>query len=78
MGQICAIIDTMKKTLRHWRKATKLTHVQIVDLLSVSHDTICRWDSGVTHPAALQIIEICQVYKCKFDDIIWSEMQQNA
>jgi len=41
--------------------------------LKVSHDTISRWENGLTQPTSLQIIDICRVYNCKFDDIIWPE-----
>ena len=63
----------MKKTLKEWRKEAKLTQEQAAAQLGVSHYTISRWESGVTQPNALQVIDICRVYKCKFEDIIWPE-----
>lgn len=67
------IIKWMKKTLKQLRKAIGLTQGEVAKTLDVSHDTISRWESGVTQPTALQIIDICRVYKCKFDNIIWPE-----
>lgn len=65
----------MKKTLKDFRKATGLTQAEVAEALSVSHDTISRWESGLTQPTAPQIIEICKAYKCKFEDIIWPEVK---
>jgi len=62
-----------KKTLKQLRKATSLTQEEAAGALNVSHDTISRWESGATQPTALQIVDICRVYSCKFDDIIWPE-----
>jgi len=64
-----------KQTLKQLRKAASLTQDEAAKKLGVSHDTISRWESGATQPTALQIVDICQVYKCKFEDIIWPETE---
>jgi len=61
------------KTLKQLRKAVGLTQEEAAKELGVSHDTISRWESGVTQPTAPQIVDICRVYNCKFDDISWPE-----
>lgn len=63
----------MKKTLRELRKMAGLSQEEAAKALIVSHDTISRWENGITQPTALQIVDICRVYNCKFDDIIWPE-----
>lgn len=63
-------------TLKELRKAVELTQEEAAAQLGVSHDTISRWEAGVTQPTAPQIIDICRAYKCKFDDIIWPEVKQ--
>jgi len=63
-------------TLKQLRKAAGLTQEEAATELGVSHDTISRWEAGTTQPTAPQIIDICRVYKCKFDDIDWSEVKQ--
>jgi len=65
----------MKKTLKDFRKLAGLTQDEVAEALHVSHDTISRWESGLTQPTAPQIIEICKAYKCKFEDIIWPEVK---
>lgn len=62
-----------RKTLKELRKAAELTQEEVAKALDVSHDTLSRWENGITHPAAPQIVEICRVYGCNFDDIIWPE-----
>ena len=65
-------------TLKGLRKASGFTQEETAAQLGVSHDTISRWESGSTQPAAPQIINICRVYNCKFEDIIWPESKQDA
>lgn len=62
-----------KRTLKQLRKAAGLTQEEAAKSLNVSHDTLSRWENGLTQPTALQIVDICRVYECKFDDIIWPE-----
>ena len=65
-----------KMTLRQWRKSAELTQEEAANELGVSHDTISRWEAGITQPTASQIIDICRVYKCKFEDIAWPQAKQ--
>jgi DNA-binding XRE family transcriptional regulator len=65
-----------KTTLKQLRKLAGLTQEEAANELGVSHDTISRWESGSTQPTAPQIIDICRVYKCRFDDIAWIEVKQ--
>jgi len=62
-----------KMTLKQLRKMASLTQEEAAKELGVSHDTISRWESGATQPNALQVVDICRVYNCKFDEIIWPE-----
>lgn len=62
-----------KQTLKQLRKAAGLTQEEAAKSLNVSHDTLSRWENGLTQPTAPQIVEICRVYNCKFDEIIWPE-----
>lgn len=66
-------MELMKKTLKQLRKVAGLNQDEAAKVLNVSHDTISHWENGLTHPTALQIVDICLVYNCKFDDIIWPE-----
>ena len=63
----------MKKTLKQFRQQAELTQSTVAEMLNVSHDTIARWESGETQPNASQIVDICRIYDCKFDEIIWPE-----
>jgi DNA-binding XRE family transcriptional regulator len=74
---VIAIIELMKKkTLKQLRNAAAMTQDEAAEELGVSHDTISRWESGITQPNAPQILDICRVYSCKFDDIIWPKAKR--
>ena len=68
----------MKKSLKQLRKAAGLSQDEAAKALNVSHDTISRWENWTTHPTAPQIVDICRVYECKFDDINWPEAKKDA
>lgn len=72
-GVIDIIHSMGKKTLKQLRKRAAMNQEEAAKALKVSHDTISRWENGLTQPTSLQIIDICRVYNCKFDDIIWPE-----
>jgi len=62
----------MKLTLRQLRRLNEISQKKAAELLGVSSDSIVRWERGETYPNALQIAEICRVYKLKFEDIEWN------
>lgn len=62
----------MKLTLRQLRRLNEISQKKAAELLGVSTDSIVRWERGETHPNALQIAEICRVYKTRFEDIEWN------
>ena len=64
-----------KMTLKQLRKVASLTQEEAAKELGVSHDTILRWESGATQPTALQIVDICRVYGCKFEYIVWPKLK---
>jgi DNA-binding XRE family transcriptional regulator len=61
----------MKLTLRQLRRLNEISIKKAAELLDVSTDSIVRWERGETYPNALQVAEICRVYKWKFEDIEW-------
>ena len=64
-----------KMTLKQLRKVASLTQEEAAKELGISHDTISRWESGATQPTALQIVDICRVYGCKFEYIVWPKLK---
>ena len=62
----------MKLTLRQLRRLNEMSQKKAAELLGVSTDSIVRWERGETYPNAVQIAEICRVYKYKFEDIEWN------
>lgn len=62
----------MNLTMRQLRRLNEITKKRAAEIFGVSHDTITRWESGETYPNAIQILKICEHYKCRFEDIKWT------
>jgi transcriptional regulator with XRE-family HTH domain len=54
----------MKSVIRHYRKNANLTQIELASLVSVSVDTVRRWESGLREPRASDIKKLCEVLGC--------------
>lgn len=61
----------MPITLKAARVNQGLTQEDAGKLLGVSQYTISNWESGKTFPDALQILRIQDIYKVRYDDLIF-------
>ena len=67
----------MALTLKAARVNQGLSQDEAGKLLGVSSYTISNWENGKTFPDAMQILRIQDVYKVKYDDLIFFS-QDNA
>ncbi len=58
------------KRIRELRLERKLSQNQMVDLLSVSQDTISFWENGKSLPSAEYLIEISKNFNVSTDYIL--------
>lgn len=61
----------MALTLKAARVNQGLSQDEAGKLLGVSPYTISNWENGKTFPDAMQILKIQNVYKVKYDDLIF-------
>lgn len=56
--------NTIPNTLRHARRQTGLTQLQVAQKLGLaSADRISRWEKGRTFPHVVNLIKLCAIYK---------------
>jgi putative transcriptional regulator len=60
-----------KMSLKAARVNRKLTQNEAAKKLGIARKTLQSWESGLTYPNALQILDIENVYHVKYDDIIF-------
>lgn len=59
----------MKKTLKEIRDEAGMTIKGAAEFIGVSHDTIKRWELGITYPTARDIAKIEELYSVRYDQI---------
>ena len=60
-----------KFTLKAARVNAGLSQIEAAQALSISNKTLWKWEKGITLPDARKIGELCELYKCAYDDIIF-------
>ena len=60
-----------KMTLKAARVNSGLTQKAAAKKLNVSNKTVCEWEKGNSFPKADKIIQICELYNCSYDDLIF-------
>lgn len=69
----------MKVSLKAARVNQDLTRDKAAKLIGVSAGTIERWENGKSSPKQKYFDKICDVYRVKYDDIIFlARITQNA
>lgn len=60
-----------KMTLRAARVNAGYDQKEAAKILCVSNKTLCAWEAGKSFPKADRIVAICDLYKIRFDDLIF-------
>lgn len=61
----------MALTLKAARINENLTQVEAANLLEISKDTLSNYERGISYPDVPTIVKIENVYKVKYDDLIF-------
>lgn len=59
-----------RKNLKENRKRAGLSQEEVADRLSVSRQTISKWESGDSYPSTQHILMIAKYLDCSMDDLI--------
>jgi len=61
----------MRITIRAARVNARLTQTEAANALNIGLKTLQNWESGASCPRADKMPEICKLYGCNTDDIIF-------
>lgn len=61
--------------LRKMRK--QMSQEELAELLSVSRQTVSKWELDVCYPEINKVMEICKIFSCSMDEICQSDMNIN-
>ena len=56
------------------RKESNMTQEQLADLLSVSRQSVSRWESNIAFPETDKLIQLCNIFKCSSDYLLKDEI----
>ena len=67
-----------KDNLRKQRNLADLSQETLADKMSVSRQTISKWENGDTYPSTEHIITLAKILKCNINDLISGNTNKNT
>lgn len=58
--------DNLKKL----RKAHKLSQEALAEKMSVSRQSVSKWENGESYPEMNNILELCKIFSCNINDLV--------
>jgi DNA-binding XRE family transcriptional regulator len=55
--------------LKEFREDKSLTQRDMAKLLNVSQNCYFTWEKGVSFPNPINILKLCEIFKCRPDDL---------
>lgn len=65
---------SLGKNIQYLRKQKKVTQEQLSEIMSVSRQTISRWEADEIVPELSKLVALCEVFACKLDALVREDM----
>lgn len=62
--------NTFGENLRRFREENGLTQQALADMLAISHQSISKWEKGVTYPQVIWVYRIADVLRVNPEKLI--------
>ena len=62
------------KNIQHLRKQKKITQEQLAGMMSVSRQTISKWEADEVIPELDKIVALSDLFACKLDALVKEDM----
>ena len=56
--------------LKQIRRSKKISQEKLAEILGVSRQSISKWETGENFPSMQNIICLCDIFKCKINDLV--------
>lgn len=56
--------------IQYLRKLNKLTQEQFAEKMSITRQTVSRWESDEVMPELNKLVEMCSLFSCKLDELV--------
>ena len=65
---------SLGKNIQYLRKQKKITQEQLAEIMSVSRQTISRWEADEIVPELNKLVAVSDVFSCKLDTLVKEDM----
>lgn len=65
---------SLGKNIQYLRKQKKITQEQLAEIMSVSRQTISRWEADEIIPELNKLVALSDVFSCKLDTLVREDM----
>ncbi|MGN0314893.1 MAG: helix-turn-helix domain-containing protein [Fusicatenibacter sp.] len=65
---------SLGKNIQYLRKQKKITQEQLSEIMSVSRQTISRWEADEIVPELSRLISLCDLFSCKLDTLVREDL----
>ena len=64
----------LSKNIQMLRRQRRMTQEQLSEAMSVSRQTVSKWESGEMIPELQKLIDLCELFSCKLDALVREDM----
>ena len=61
--------------LKSIRKTRKVSQEELADKLGVSRQSVSKWETGENYPSMQNIVCLCEIFKCKMNDLVHEDFE---
>ena len=65
---------SLGKNIQFLRKQKKITQEQLAEIMSVSRQTISRWEADEIIPELQKLVALSEVFSCRLDELVKEDM----
>ena len=60
------------------RESGAMTQEKLAEQIGVSRQTVSKWESGEAYPELHKLLDLCDIFSCKLDDLLRQDMSARA
>ena len=60
------------------RESGSMTQEKLAEQMGVSRQTVSKWESGEAYPEVHKLMDLCDIFQCKLDDLLRQDMAARA
>ena len=62
------------ENLYNLRKNAKMSQEKLAEKMSVSRQSISKWENGESYPEMDKILKLCNIFHCKINDLVHEDL----